>query len=60
MLLNYYFTEPYHTFVISHPDDVLALAVLVVVAVAVSAAVGLAARRTRDAARANRYGRKSG
>jgi two-component system, OmpR family, sensor histidine kinase KdpD len=52
LLLNYYFTEPYHTFVISHPDDVLALAVFVVVAAAVSAVVGLAARRTRDAARA--------
>ena len=52
LLLNYYFTEPYHTFVISHPDDVLALTVFVVVAAAVSAVVGLAARRTRDAARA--------
>ena len=52
LLLNYYFTEPYHTLVISHPDDVLALAVFVVVAAAVSAVVGLAARRTRDAARA--------
>ena len=49
LLLNYYFTEPYHTFVISHPDDVLALVVFVVVAAAVSAVVGLAARRTRDA-----------
>ena len=28
LLLNYYFTEPYHTFVISHPDNVVALAVL--------------------------------
>ena len=52
LLLNYYFTQPYHTFVISHPDEVLALVVFVVVAVAVSAVVGLAARRTRDAARA--------
>jgi len=52
LLLNYYFTEPYHTFVISHPDDVLALTVFVVVAAAVSAVVGLAARRARDAARA--------
>ena len=53
LLLNYYFTEPYHTFVISHPDDILALAVFVAVAAAVSAIVGLAARRTRDAARAS-------
>jgi len=52
LLLNYYFTQPYHTFAISHPDDVLALAVFVVVAAAVSAVVGLAARRTREAARA--------
>jgi two-component system, OmpR family, sensor histidine kinase KdpD len=52
LLLNYYFTEPYHTFVISHPDDVLALTVFVVVAAAVSAVVGLAARRTGEAARA--------
>jgi two-component system sensor histidine kinase KdpD len=52
LLLNYYFTEPYHTFVISHPDDVLALTVFVVVAAAVSAVVGLAARRTVEAARA--------
>jgi two-component system sensor histidine kinase KdpD len=52
LLLNYYFTEPYHTFAVSHPDDVLALAVFVVVAAAVSAVVGLAARRTREAARA--------
>jgi two-component system sensor histidine kinase KdpD len=52
LLLNYYFTEPYHTFGISHPDNVLALVVFVVVAVAVSAVVDLAARRTREAARA--------
>ena len=52
LLLNYYFTEPYHTLVMSRPDDVLALAVFVVVAGAVSAVVGLAARRTREAARA--------
>ena len=52
LLLNYYFTEPYHTFVISHPDDVLALAVFLAVAAAVSAVVGLAARRTLEAARA--------
>ena len=52
LLLNYYFTQPYHTFAISHPDDVLALAVFVVVAAAISAVVGLAARRTREAAQA--------
>jgi two-component system sensor histidine kinase KdpD len=52
LLLNYYFTEPYHTFAVSHPDNVVALAVFVAVAAAVSAVVGLAARRSRDAARA--------
>jgi two-component system, OmpR family, sensor histidine kinase KdpD len=52
LLLNYYFTEPNHTFVISHPDNVLALAVFAVVAAAVGAVVDLAARRTREAARA--------
>jgi two-component system sensor histidine kinase KdpD len=52
LLLNYYFTEPYHTFAISRPDDAVALAVFVAVAVAVSAVVGLAARRSRDTARA--------
>jgi two-component system sensor histidine kinase KdpD len=50
LLLNYYFTEPSHSFVISHPDNVLALAVFVAVAAAVSAVVDLAARRTREAA----------
>ena len=52
LLLNYYFTEPYHTFAMSHPDNVVALAVFVAVAAAVSAVVGLADRRSRDAARA--------
>ena len=52
LLLNYYFTQPYHTFAISRPDEVLALVVFVVVATAVSAVVGLAARRTREATRA--------
>jgi len=50
LLLNYYFTEPYHTFAMSRPDNVVALAVFVAVAAAVSAVVGLAARRSRDAA----------
>jgi two-component system sensor histidine kinase KdpD len=52
LLLNYYFTEPYHTFAMSHPDNVVALVVFVAVAAAVSAVVGLADRRSRDAARA--------
>jgi two-component system sensor histidine kinase KdpD len=52
LLLNYYFTEPYHTFAMSHPDNVVALAVFTAVAAAVSAVVGLAARRSQDAAQA--------
>jgi Domain of unknown function (DUF4118) len=50
-LLNYYFTEPCHTFAMSRPDNVVALTVFVAVAAAISAVVGLAARRSRDAAR---------
>jgi two-component system sensor histidine kinase KdpD len=53
LLLNYFFTHPYRTLIISDPEIVLALVVFVVVAVAVSAIVDLAARRTREAARAS-------
>jgi two-component system sensor histidine kinase KdpD len=52
-LLNYFFTEPVGTFSIADRGNVLALVVFGVVAVAVSAAVDLAARRTREAARAS-------
>jgi two-component system sensor histidine kinase KdpD len=51
-LLNYYFAPPLHTFTISETNNSLALAVFVVVAVLVSSVVDLAARRTRQAARA--------
>jgi two-component system sensor histidine kinase KdpD len=53
LLLNFFFTEPFHTLVIASQEDVLALVVFLVVAVAVSAVVDLAARRTRQAARAS-------
>ena len=53
ILLNWYFTQPLHSFTIANADDVLALAVFVVVAVLVSSVVDLAARRTREAARAS-------
>ena len=53
LLLNYYFIPPLHTFTIQQPNNVLALVVFVAVAAAVSAVVDLAARRTRQAARAN-------
>ncbi|MFC4530705.1 DUF4118 domain-containing protein [Sphaerisporangium dianthi] len=52
MLLNYYFTPPVSRFTISEPENLLALFVYVLVAVMVSAVVDLAARRTREAARA--------
>ncbi len=52
-LLNFFFTVPYHTFFVSDPVNLLALIVFLLVAGAVSAIVDLAARRTREAARAS-------
>jgi two-component system sensor histidine kinase KdpD len=52
LLLNYYFTPPLHTFTISERNNVLALGVFIIVAALVSSVVDLAARRTRQAARA--------
>jgi two-component system, OmpR family, sensor histidine kinase KdpD len=51
LLLNWYFTEPLHTFTIAEPKNLLALVLFVTVAVAVSSVVHLAARRTADAGR---------
>jgi two-component system sensor histidine kinase KdpD len=53
LLLNYFFTPPTRTFTIAEAENLLALGVFVLVAVAVSAVVDLAARRTRQAARAS-------
>jgi len=53
LLLNYYFTPPIHTWTIAQANNVLALGVFVVVAVIVSSVVDIAARRTRQAARAS-------
>ena len=53
LLINFYFVPPLHTFTIAETNNALALGVFVVVAVAVSSVVDLAARRTRQAARAN-------
>jgi two-component system sensor histidine kinase KdpD len=53
LLLNYYFIPPLDTFTVAEANNVLALVVFVAVAVAVSAVVDRAARRTRQAARAN-------
>ncbi|HEY0538027.1 MAG TPA: DUF4118 domain-containing protein [Actinoallomurus sp.] len=52
LLLNYFFTPPMYEFTISEWENALALAAFVLVAVAVSVVVDLAARRTREAARA--------
>ncbi|SCG64283.1 osmosensitive K+ channel signal transduction histidine kinase [Micromonospora echinaurantiaca] len=52
LILNWFFTPPFHTLTIAEPDNLLALAVFVGVAVSVSWVVDVAARRTREAARA--------
>jgi two-component system, OmpR family, sensor histidine kinase KdpD len=52
LLLNWYFTPPLGEFTISDPESLFALVVFVAVAAAVSTIVDLAARRTRQAARA--------
>ena len=54
LLLNWYFTEPLHTFTIAEPRNLLALVLFVTVAVAVSSVVHLAARREADAARSSK------
>jgi two-component system sensor histidine kinase KdpD len=53
LLLNYYFTPPIHQFTISEANNTLALGVFVAVAIGVSSVVDIAARRTKEAARAN-------
>lgn len=52
VLLNYYFTPPLHQFTIADANNSLALLVFLIVAALVSTVVDLAARRTRQAARA--------
>jgi two-component system sensor histidine kinase KdpD len=52
LLLNWFFTPPLYTWTIHDPENFFALTVFVLVAAAVSAIVDLAARRTREAARA--------
>ena len=53
LLLNFYFIPPLYTFTIAETNNVLAVIAFVVVAIAVSSVVDLAARRTRQAARAS-------
>ncbi|GDY55919.1 hypothetical protein SVIO_065420 [Streptomyces violaceusniger] len=50
-LLNYYFTPPTHTWTISDPANVVAIAIFFAVGVAVATVVDTAARRTHQAAR---------
>ncbi|MEU4835744.1 ATP-binding protein [Streptosporangium sp. NPDC023615] len=52
LLLNWFFTTPVGEFTISDPENLFALVVFVLVAAAVSTIVDIAARRTREAARA--------
>jgi two-component system sensor histidine kinase KdpD len=52
LLLNFYFTPPIHQWTIAEANNALALGVFVVVALLVSSVVDMAARRTRQAARA--------
>lgn len=52
LLINWFFVPPVHTWTIADNENLLALAVFLLVAVAVSTVVDLAARRTREAARA--------
>jgi two-component system, OmpR family, sensor histidine kinase KdpD len=51
LLLNYYFAPPTHTFTISDPQNLLALAIFVAVGISVASVVDLAARRAQQAAR---------
>jgi two-component system, OmpR family, sensor histidine kinase KdpD len=52
LLLNYHFTPPIYQITIAERENVLALAVFLTVAIAVSITVDHAARRTREAAKA--------
>jgi two-component system, OmpR family, sensor histidine kinase KdpD len=54
LLLNYFFTPPFHTWTIAETQNVLALIVFLLVAVIVSATVNLAVLRSQQAARARR------
>jgi K+-sensing histidine kinase KdpD len=51
LLVNFFFVPPYHTLVVEHPENVIALLVYVVVASAVAVAVDTAARHREAAAR---------
>ncbi|WRH26392.1 DUF4118 domain-containing protein [Arthrobacter sp. JZ12] len=50
LILIYFSTEPFGSLEIAHPENVLTVLIFVAVGVAVSLVVGLAARRSREAA----------
>jgi two-component system sensor histidine kinase KdpD len=52
LLLNWYFTPPIHRFTIADANNAWAIGVFFIVALAVSSVVDVAARRTKQAARA--------
>lgn len=54
LLLNYYLTDPRHTFTIADPDSAVTEAVLLATAIAVAALVDRASRRSREATKASR------
>lgn len=54
LLLNFFLTDPRHTFTIAEPDSAITIVVLLFVAVAVAALVDVAARRARESKRASR------
>src|SRR3954470_11089973 len=47
LVYNYYFTEPYHTFLIHSPADIVSVAMLFVVALVVSRLAGSAREQAR-------------
>lgn len=53
LLLNFYFTQPLYRFTVGEWENALALAAFILVGVSVSVVVDLAAKRTREAARAS-------
>ncbi|WP_299165534.1 DUF4118 domain-containing protein [uncultured Arthrobacter sp.] len=53
LILNYYSTEPFGSLEIADAENLLTLLIFVAVAVSVSLVVGLAARRSREAANAS-------
>jgi len=53
LLLNYFLTDPRHTFVIAEPDAAVTIVVLLAVAIAVAALVDGAAKRAREATHAS-------